>query len=48
MKGYSEWQQSNVVDEKLKAEFLRACEVVLEDGMGLEQVYEDQNPGFFI
>jgi hypothetical protein len=48
VKEYTEWQQSNVVDEKLKAEFSRACEVVLEDGMGLEQVYEDQSPGFFI
>lgn len=48
VKEYTEWQQSNVVDEKLKAEFSRACEVVLEDGMGLEQVYEDQNPGFFV
>jgi hypothetical protein len=48
VKEYTEWQRSNVVDEKLKAEFSRACEVVLEDGMGLEQVYEDQNPGFFI
>lgn len=48
VKEYSEWQQSNVVDEKLKAELGKACEVVLEDGLGLEQVYEDQNPGFFI
>ncbi len=48
MKEYTEWQQSNVVDEKLKAEVLRACEVVLEDGMGLEEVYEDQDPGFFV
>lgn len=48
VKEYTEWQRSNVVDEKLKAEFSKACEVVLEDGMGLEQVYEDQRPGFFV
>ena len=48
VKEYTEWQRSNVVDEKLKGEFSKACEVVLEDGMGLEQVYEDQNPEFFV
>ena len=45
---YTEWQQSNVVDEKPRAKFSRACEAVLEDGMGLEEVYEDRNPGFSI
>ena len=35
VKEYTEWQQLNVVDEKPKAEFSRACEVVLEDGMSL-------------
>jgi hypothetical protein len=45
---YSGWQQSNVSDEILKAEFQRACDVALEDGLDLEQVYEDQDPEFFI
>jgi hypothetical protein len=48
VKEYSEWQQSNVVDEKLKTEFGKACKVALQDGLDLEQVYEDQDPGFFI
>lgn len=46
IKEYSEWQQSNVGDEALKAEFAEACEVALQDGLDLEQVYEDQDPGF--
>jgi hypothetical protein len=45
---YSEWQQSNVVDDALKEEFQKACDAALEDGLDLEQVYEDQDPGFFI
>jgi hypothetical protein len=45
---YSEWQQSNVVDEGLKEEFQKACKATLEDGLDLEQVYEDQDPGFFV
>ena len=48
VKVYSEWQQSNVIDETLKAEFRRACEVTLQDGLDLEQVYGDQNVAFFI
>jgi hypothetical protein len=45
---YSEWQQSNVVDEALKDEFRKACVATLEDGLDLEQVYEDQDPSFFV
>jgi hypothetical protein len=45
---YSEWQQSNVVDDALKGEFQKACDATLEDGLDLEQVYEDQDPGFFV
>jgi hypothetical protein len=45
---YSEWQQSNVVDEALKEEFRKACNATLEDGLDLEQVYEDQDSGFFV
>lgn len=45
---YSEWQQSNVADEVLKDEFRKACVATLEDGLDLEQVYEDQDPGFFV
>jgi hypothetical protein len=45
---YCEWQQSNVADERLKTEFRKACDVSLADGLDLEQVYEDQDPEFFI
>jgi hypothetical protein len=45
---YSEWQQSNVVDQALKEEFRKACDATLEDGLDLEQVYGDQDPGFFV
>ena len=38
---YSEWQQSNVVDEGLKTEFQKACDVLIDDRLDLEQVYED-------
>lgn len=45
---YSDWQQSQVNDEKLKAEFRKARDVALEDGLDLVQVHKDQDPGFFI
>ena len=38
---YSEWKQSNVIDEALKEEFRKACNATLDDGLDLEQVYED-------
>ena len=48
VKSYSEWQESNVFDEMLKADFRKACEVAIAHGLDLEQVYKDQNPDFFI
>lgn len=45
---YSDWQQSQVNDEKLKAEFRKACDTALEDGLDLVQIHKDQDPGFFI
>lgn len=45
---YSDWQQSYVNDERLKAEFRKARDIALEDGLDLIQVHEDQDPGFFI
>jgi hypothetical protein len=41
---YSDWQQSQVNDEKLKAEFRKASDAALEDGLDLMQVHEDQDP----
>jgi hypothetical protein len=37
-----------VSDEKLKAEFRKARDTALEDGLDLMQVHEDQDPEFFI
>ncbi|KAJ5174794.1 uncharacterized protein N7482_000671 [Penicillium canariense] len=45
---YGERQQSNVTDDNLKAAFRQACNVTLEDGLDLKQVYKDQDPEFFI
>jgi hypothetical protein len=48
MRCYSEWQQSKVDDEDLKTEFQKACDVALKDGLDLEQIFGDRDPGFFI
>ncbi|KJF60892.1 uncharacterized protein CIMG_13306 [Coccidioides immitis RS] len=42
------WQESNVVDEILEADFQKACDVALANGLDLEQVYKYQDPEFFI
>jgi hypothetical protein len=48
IKAYSEWQQSNIVEDALKEEFQKACDATLDDELDLEQVCEDQDPGFFV
>lgn len=48
VKEYGEWQQPNIADDDLKAAFRQACDVTLEDGLDLKQVYKDQDPEFFI
>lgn len=48
VKEYSAWQETNVMDEGLKAQFQLACDVTLTNGLDLEQIHEDQNPDFFI
>lgn len=48
VKEYGEWQASNVNDDILKVAFRQVCDVMLENGLDLEQVYKDQDPGFFI
>jgi hypothetical protein len=45
---YSQWQQSNVIDEAQKIEYQKACEAALLEMLDLEQLYEDQDPDFFI
>ncbi len=47
VKEYGRWQQQLVSDESLKIEYKKACEVVLADGLDLEQIHEDQDPDFF-
>lgn len=48
VKEYSEWQQSHVTDDGLKDAFRQACNVMLDDGLDLEQVYKDRDPEFFV
>jgi hypothetical protein len=48
VKECGEWQVSQVTDDTLKTAFRQVCEVLLENGLDLEQVYKDQDPGFFI
>lgn len=44
---YSEWQELNVGDEALKADFQKARDVALANGLDLEQIFNDQDPKFF-
>lgn len=48
VKEYSAWQETNVIDENLRAQFQLACDVTLANGLDLEQIHEDQNPEFFV
>ncbi|RAL13419.1 uncharacterized protein BO97DRAFT_477258 [Aspergillus homomorphus CBS 101889] len=48
VKAYCEWQESYVQIAALKAEFRKARDLALENGMDLEQIHLDQDPGFFI
>lgn len=47
VKEYGEWQASNVTDDTLKAASRQACDVMLENGLDLEQVYRDQDPEIY-
>lgn len=48
VRDYSAWQETNVIDETLKAQFRLACDVTLANGLDLEQIHEDQDAGFFV
>ncbi|GLA08285.1 hypothetical protein AnigIFM60653_009815 [Aspergillus niger] len=48
VKEYSEWEMSNVENDTLKSAFRQVCDVMLDNGLDLEQVYKDQNPKSFI
>jgi hypothetical protein len=45
---YCTWQKSQVKKPALKVEYQKACDVILEDGIDLEQIYQKPNPDFLI
>jgi hypothetical protein len=45
---YCDWQQSQVHSENLQVEFMKACNAILDDGLDLEQVHEDQDSEFLV
>ena len=48
VKEYCVWQQSQVKEPALKAEYQTACDVILEEGMDLELIREDPDPDFLV
>jgi hypothetical protein len=40
VRSYTEWQQSNVIDEDQKKDYKRACDITLRDGLDLELISE--------
>jgi hypothetical protein len=45
---YCAWQESNVVNENLKANFRKARDLAISNGYDLDQVDSEQDPGFFV
>lgn len=45
---YSKWQQSRVRRASLKDEISKARDLALANGLDLQQIHSDQDPGFFI
>jgi hypothetical protein len=45
---YTEWQQARVSNESFKDNINKAPDVTLEHCLDLMQIYEDQDPEFFI
>ncbi|KAJ5778369.1 hypothetical protein N7520_001615 [Penicillium odoratum] len=44
----SEWQVINATDDTLKAAFRQVCVLILENGLDLRQVCQDQDPELLI
>jgi hypothetical protein len=44
---YSDWQQSRVRREDQKHEIRKLCDIALDHGLDLQQLYDDQDPDFF-
>ena len=45
---YSDWQQSRVMRETQRDDIRNMCDMALEHGFDLQQLYDDQDPDFFI
>lgn len=45
---YTEWQQSRVSNEAFRENINKARDVALENCLDLMQIYEDQDPSFFV
>ena len=45
---YTEWQQSRVSNEAFRENINKARDVTLENCLDLMQIYEDQDPSFFV
>jgi hypothetical protein len=45
---YCAWQESNIVNKNLKANFQKARDLAISNGYNLEQVNSEQDPGFFV
>jgi hypothetical protein len=45
---YCAWQQMQVKKPDLKAEYQKACGFIIEDGLDLELIHQDQNPDFLV
>ncbi|KAL3489585.1 hypothetical protein BJX62DRAFT_226498 [Aspergillus germanicus] len=47
VQAYCDWQQSQVGHEAWKVEFQKACDVVLDNGLRLDQIDELSDPDYF-
>lgn len=48
MEEYTEWQRSRVSNKTFRDNINKARDVTLENCLDLMQIYEDQDPGFFV
>jgi hypothetical protein len=48
VEAYSDWQQSRVRREDQKDEIRKLCDIALDHGLDLQQLYDDQDPDFFV
>jgi hypothetical protein len=48
VENYSAWQKSRIRREDQKDDIQNTCDMALEHGLDLQQLYDDQDPDFFI